>query len=54
MSTLGAKLYVSTTLGAFSQTPPSSSGNVVRIIGYVTSTASDKMYFCPDITYTEL
>jgi hypothetical protein len=54
MSTVGAPLYVSTTAGGFSQTAPSTSGDIVRIIGYVTSTASDKMYFCPDTTWVEL
>ena len=29
-------------------------GDIVRIIGYVTSTANDKMYFYPDTTWVEL
>ncbi len=54
MTTVGAKLYVSTASGAFTETKPTASGDFVRIIGYVVSTASDIMYFCPDNTYVEI
>jgi hypothetical protein len=53
-TTVGAKLYVSTTAGAFSQTAPTGTGDVVRIIGYVQSTANDQIYFCPDTTWVTL
>jgi len=54
MTTIGARLYVSTTAGSFSQTAPASSSNIVRIIGYVESTANDQIYFCPDTMWVEL
>ena len=54
MTTIGAQLYVSSTTGAFTQTAPSAAGRVVRIIGYVTSTAQDKFYFCPDTLWIQL
>lgn len=47
MAAIGNKLYVSPTSGAFTETAPSTTGQVVRIIGYVTSAANDKMYFAP-------
>jgi hypothetical protein len=53
-TTVGAKLYVSTTAGEFSQTAPTGTGDVVRIIGYVQSTANDQIYFCPDTTWVTL
>jgi hypothetical protein len=55
MTTRGAKLYVSdTSAGQFTQTIPASSGDFVRIIGYVINTTTDIMYFCPDNTYVEI
>jgi hypothetical protein len=54
MSTIGAQLYISATAGAFTQTAPSSAGQIVRIIGYVESTANDQLYFCPDTTWIQL
>jgi hypothetical protein len=55
MTTVGAKLYVSDiTSGQFTETIPASLGDFVRIIGYVTGTSSDIMYFCPDTTYVEI
>jgi hypothetical protein len=54
VSTAGAQLYLSSTAGNFSQTAPSSSGQVVRIIGFVYSQFNDQIYFCPDNTYITL
>ena len=54
MTTIGAPLYVSTTAGDFTQTAPSATGDIVRIIGYVTDTTNDIMYFCPDTTWVEI
>lgn len=54
VTTIGAPLYVSQTAGAFTQTAPTGTGKVVRIIGYVQSTANDQIYFCPDTTWVEL
>ena len=53
-TTTGAKLYASTTAGAFSQTAPTGTGQVVRIIGYVQSTGYDQIYFCPDNTWVTI
>jgi hypothetical protein len=47
MGTIGNVLYLSATAGAFTETAPTTTGHVVRVIGYVTSTANDKMYFAP-------
>jgi len=56
MSTYGAPLYLTNSIasGNFSQTAPSNSGEMVRIIGYVASTASDIMWFNPDPTWVEI
>jgi len=57
MSTIGAPLYLEASLsppGDFQQTPPSNSGEMVRVIGYVVSTGSDIMWFDPDPTWVEL
>jgi hypothetical protein len=54
MTTIGTQLYVSPTEGSFTQTAPSTTGQIVRIIGYVTSTSNDEFYFCPDTTWIQL
>ena len=54
MASVGLPLYMSTTAGAFSQSAPSSTGNIVRIIGFVVSTTSDIMYFNPDNVWVEI
>ena len=54
VTTVGAPLYVSTTVEGFTQTAPSGTGDVVRVIGYVTSAANDEIYFTPDNTWVEL
>jgi hypothetical protein len=54
LSTIGAPLYISTTPGGFTQTAPTGTGDIVRIIGYVLSTASDEIYFCPDSVWVEV
>ena len=54
VTTTGAPLYVSTTVEGFTQTAPSGTGDVVRVIGYVTSAANDEIYFNPDNTWVEL
>ena len=53
-TTIGAPLYISTTAGAFTQTAPSGTGDVARVIGYVQSAANDEIYFCPDTTWVEI
>lgn len=52
-TTPGAPLYVSTTAGAMTETAPSGTDDVVRVVGYVLS--DDAIYFCPEtdwITHT--
>lgn len=46
--TPGAKLYVSTTAGAMTETAPSGTGDVVRVVGFAIS--ADTMYFYPGDT----
>jgi len=52
-STSGSTLYVALSNGAFTGTAPSTSGNVVRIIGYNVANATT-IYFNPDQTWVEL
>ena len=54
--TAGAKLYVNTTTGnnSFTADIPTGSGDVVRIVGYVTTASSKTIYFCPDNTFIQL
>jgi hypothetical protein len=54
VTTIGAPLYVSVTPGDFSQTAPTGTGDIVRIIGYVQSATQDQIYFCPDTTWVEI
>ena len=54
LTTVGAPLYISTTPGGFTQTAPTGTGDIVRIIGYVQSTANDQIYFCPDSVWVEV
>lgn len=49
--TTGAELYLSTTAGAMTATPPSGSANIIRIAGYPVS--SSVILFDPDRTYIE-
>jgi hypothetical protein len=54
-STTGIPLYLSVNVaGTFKDSPPSGTGEVVRIIGYMTSASDDQIYFCPDNTWIEL
>jgi hypothetical protein len=50
--TIGAPLYVSNTLGSFSNSRPTGSGDYVRIIGYATS--ANYIYFDPDKTWVKI
>jgi hypothetical protein len=49
----GSILYMATSSGIFTETAPSSSGHVVRVIGYKT-TISNTIYFMPDATWVTL
>jgi hypothetical protein len=52
--TLGQILYLGTTNGYFQNTAPTSTGQVVRVIGYCVDATNDTIYFCPDNTWVEL
>ena len=52
---IGDVLYLSTTAGDCSATAPSGSGDVIRVIGYQVSHASNgNVWFNPSSTFTEL
>ena len=51
---IGDILYVDTTLGYITNIAPSSTGNVVRIIGYCVDSTNGVIYFNPDNTWVEL
>ena len=45
--TIGGILYVSTTAGLVTQTAPSATGDVIRIVGYQIDVTNDIIYFDP-------
>lgn len=51
-ATIGVPLFLHTTSGLPTETRPTGSGDIVRIVGYVLS--SNIMYFEPDKTFIEL
>jgi len=50
--TIGAPLYLSTTSGSMTNTPPSTSGQIVRIVGYALT--EHIIYFKGDNTFLEI
>ena len=53
----GGIVYIGSTAGDMTTTIPTTSGNFVRIVGYVINSVSlsyGEIYFCPDNTYVEL
>ena len=50
----GDILYLGTTNGFFQTTAPSTSSQVVRIIGYCVDSVNDTIYFNPDNTWIEI
>lgn len=50
----GKPLFLSTTGGEFTDTAPSATGEIVRIIGYVFNDDLSQIYFCPDNTWVEV
>lgn len=50
--TKGAPVYASNTAGEIVTSPPSGSGDIVRIIGY--GNTADELYFQPENTFLEL
>ena len=51
--TPGAPAYIGdNTLGSLSNTAPSGSGDIVRVVGYAID--ENHIYFCPDNTWVEI
>lgn len=50
--TVGGIIYVSTTAGGLTQTAPSGTGDIVRVVGYAVS--ADVIYFNPDGAWVEV
>jgi hypothetical protein len=50
--TAGGICYVSTTAGDITQTAPSGSGDIVRIVGHAISTT--EIFFNPSVDYAEV
>tara|TARA_R110001583_G_scaffold80117_1_gene215543 strand:- start:30 stop:1397 length:1368 start_codon:yes stop_codon:yes gene_type:complete len=50
----GKKVYLRATDGACTTGIPTTSGNFVRIIGYMLHASNDAIYFCPDNSYVEV
>ena len=50
----GNPLYISTTDGVVSTTVPSTSGHIVRLVGYLIGGTHGTMFFDPDKTYVEV
>ena len=50
--TVGAALYVDTTAGAVTETAPSATGDIVRVVGYAVN--ADTIYFMPSGAWVEV
>lgn len=50
--TVGAELFISTTAGDLTETAPSATGDIVRVVGYAVS--ADVVYFNPGSTWVEI
>jgi hypothetical protein len=49
----GDKLYVSQTAGGLTNTVPTASGTVIRLVGYMLSGTNDQIYFNPSNEWLE-
>ena len=54
VGTTGDRLYISATAGTVTNTQPTTSGYIVRIVGYVLDGNTNYIYFCPDTNWIEL
>jgi len=50
----GDPLYISESTGRITATKPTTSGAIVRVVGYLLSSADEKIYFNPDGTWIEV
>lgn len=51
---VGTPLYMSTTAGAVQTAAPSTSGDIVRVVGYVMNATDRVIYFNPSVDWIEL
>ena len=54
LGTIADILYISTTAGNVNRVKPSSTGQIVRVVGYVLDNTVGLMWFDPDKTWIEL
>ena len=52
--TIGDVLFLSTTAGRATATAPSTTGNIVRLIGYCLDTNNNQIWFNPDGAFVEV
>ena len=52
LTNVGRACYMHTTGGEISETAPSATDNIIRVVGYVTN-ANDTLYFNPDSTWVK-
>jgi hypothetical protein len=53
--TTGDRLYISdSSISQLTNTSPSTTGSIIRIVGYVVDGATNLIYFCPDNTWIEI
>ena len=50
----GKKVYLREQDGVLTTSIPTTSGSIVRIVGYMLHDSDDAIFFCPDNTYVEL
>ena len=51
---VGDVLFVSTTAGDITSTPPSGNGDIVRVVGYCLNASNGQIWFNPDGTFVEV
>ena len=54
LGTPGAVVYASTTAGTITETAPTATNDIVRVVGYTIDSTNDIIYFNPDKTWIEL
>ena len=54
LTTTGGILFINTSNGLFTETAPSTTTNIVRIIGYCVDVTNKIIYFNPDATWVEI
>jgi hypothetical protein len=54
LATVGSVVYLSTNAANVTETAPSGTGDVVRVLGYTVDATNDVMYFNPSPDWIEL